>query len=1235
MLENDFSGDAGLVGDVLCGSAQEFDRLVERHFGKVFAVAYANLGDREMAEDLSQEVFLRAYLHLAALKHPELFLAWIVRITRNLAFSWRSKAQTASRLLPLLSIEEMPMEPRDERSRSPRDLAAEREQERLLSEAIMKLDPALREMMLLHYAEGLSQAEIARALGVERSTISRQFSRALAELRRHIESPPAGAGKSLGASRAAAARASAAVLLAAGLSAPAKAALLAASADTAALAATSATGAAVTGFAANGAIGSLLGLKGALVAVAIAVFGTTGYYYTTSHKMPARTTGHAAELTAPGAPRISAITESRQDSSLPRGEHAGLGNAAGAQTTQPGNAQSGTGAGGGAQSTVRLVGRVTSEMGGPVSGAAVTFSSTVIGKVRKSGPTAKTDAEGRYTIAAPPQIEVHVKARAAGFAPASSPSITAGSDGTMVPDIVLMRGGTISGRVFDETSAPVAGAPVLAYVPTDTASAGFGELVEQNGPGGPPALTDKQGAFELLNVPGGLATLEAQKDGYFGEPVRLNLAKGETTSGVEILLEKKTEISGVVLDAVTSKPIEGASVAASSGKVTANSGSGKSDAQGRFRMQLALRPSLTFSASHPDYATFQGNVPIVRDTPVQIVMNREKEYVLIGDVLHAQTRQPVENFTVEFTTTSKGLAAPVVEYAPGRFTARLRGDIGSEVIVRAPGYGGTSMYLMFLLREVSEVRETFLMYPAIKVAGRLVQAGGKVPAAGLEVIIQASSSRNTPSAPVISGTDGKFVCEVAASRGNYASIQVRKPGDKTQVHSCEMTIPDVPEPDLGDIEIGGPIRVYGTVVRLPDEVPVANEKLTLSAMKKEWSTLTDANGAYEFKDVPNDNLTRFMLAVSLPNRKVSSSVSSNGDSDPNGDIRLPIRIGGVRLNGTVTQGGAPVRCAVSSRAEGGLGATGESRADGTFTMENLSPGRTRITLRPPGESFQSFTEEIEVPDLPEFERSFKLPTARVFGRVLGPDGEPLSGVNIWTSRRTGEYRESTKTAISDADGRYELRAIFPGKLYAVAFKSSTTEHDLAVGECVVPEEGEVQLDLRFQSDAATLVSEVYALEDGEPRPYAGFTILTMDGAQVENSNVRDANGRIVARIPPGTYDVTVSDGGFTSAHHRVTLAAGETKVLRDVLQHSGSVSIRVQRKGGGTVTGAAVQLLPLDPQSIQLPLQGTTNAAGKWECDSVLPGRYRAEAGIPPAAPVTQEIHVPPGGTTPVTLTVP
>jgi RNA polymerase sigma-70 factor (ECF subfamily) len=84
-MGNEQPTDAEVVASVLAGDREAFGRLYDRYARLVRAVVYAVTMDRCMAEDLTQECFLRAYRNLPRLRQPERFGRWIVGIARQVA----------------------------------------------------------------------------------------------------------------------------------------------------------------------------------------------------------------------------------------------------------------------------------------------------------------------------------------------------------------------------------------------------------------------------------------------------------------------------------------------------------------------------------------------------------------------------------------------------------------------------------------------------------------------------------------------------------------------------------------------------------------------------------------------------------------------------------------------------------------------------------------------------------------------------------------------------------------------------------------------------------------------------------------------------------------------------------------------------------------------------------------------------------------------------------------------
>jgi RNA polymerase sigma factor (sigma-70 family) len=180
-------------GDLVKQSLQTrdaFETLVRRHYRMVYAVAYAHLGQRETAEEAVQEAFLRAFLNLDQLKEPDSFPGWIGAIARNVARRWHAQGQTRSRLaamVPLDAIGEGELS--DTHSVSPRERLQDEQEASQVRGVISRLPAPQREVVLLHFLEGLSKSEIARQFGVHPSSIGRQLEKALRFLRQELRSP--------------------------------------------------------------------------------------------------------------------------------------------------------------------------------------------------------------------------------------------------------------------------------------------------------------------------------------------------------------------------------------------------------------------------------------------------------------------------------------------------------------------------------------------------------------------------------------------------------------------------------------------------------------------------------------------------------------------------------------------------------------------------------------------------------------------------------------------------------------------------------------------------------------------------------------------------------------------------------------------------------------------------------------------------------------------------------------
>jgi RNA polymerase sigma-70 factor (ECF subfamily) len=165
------------------GDELAWEGLVRRFQGRVFGLAYHYLRDREEAQDVAQEAFIRIYNHLDRFEEGGNFVAWALRITRNCAID-RVRHLGARPALGEAQVEEMQL-PSQEQPAPDVD-AIVNERQRLLYRALDLMSAVNREMILLKDIQGLRQQEIADLLSLPLGTVKTRSMRARLELARRI-----------------------------------------------------------------------------------------------------------------------------------------------------------------------------------------------------------------------------------------------------------------------------------------------------------------------------------------------------------------------------------------------------------------------------------------------------------------------------------------------------------------------------------------------------------------------------------------------------------------------------------------------------------------------------------------------------------------------------------------------------------------------------------------------------------------------------------------------------------------------------------------------------------------------------------------------------------------------------------------------------------------------------------------------------------------------------------------
>jgi RNA polymerase sigma factor (sigma-70 family) len=172
MHRNTSLSDGQIVQQVLSGRTEAFAELVERHLSVVRGLAYAQVGNHSDTEDLSQEVFLRAFQSLDALRDTHKFLPWLAGITRNVSRGFQRSRFREKEALQKGAFEEQMTNP---------DPVTE-ELHSAVRTQVGRLRREDRDVLLLHYFAGKTTREVAEILGISRHAAKKRLERSRGRL---------------------------------------------------------------------------------------------------------------------------------------------------------------------------------------------------------------------------------------------------------------------------------------------------------------------------------------------------------------------------------------------------------------------------------------------------------------------------------------------------------------------------------------------------------------------------------------------------------------------------------------------------------------------------------------------------------------------------------------------------------------------------------------------------------------------------------------------------------------------------------------------------------------------------------------------------------------------------------------------------------------------------------------------------------------------------------------------
>lgn len=174
--------DSALVAAFLGGERRAFNELVERYQTRLLNFVYRTTGDRERAEDLVQETFIRIYRHLHRFDQSKKFSTWAYTIASNLAKNeLRNRSRNPLVLFQAIKnswdADQRPLEWEDNTYR-PDDLFRKRHLRQMVESAVDELPEHHREVFMLREMEGKTYEEIAEITGCNLGTVKSRLNRA-------------------------------------------------------------------------------------------------------------------------------------------------------------------------------------------------------------------------------------------------------------------------------------------------------------------------------------------------------------------------------------------------------------------------------------------------------------------------------------------------------------------------------------------------------------------------------------------------------------------------------------------------------------------------------------------------------------------------------------------------------------------------------------------------------------------------------------------------------------------------------------------------------------------------------------------------------------------------------------------------------------------------------------------------------------------------------------------------
>jgi RNA polymerase sigma-70 factor (ECF subfamily) len=155
------------------GESSSFEWIVDEYKNKIYSIAYGYAKDSYMAQDLTQDIFIKIFQNIQSFQGQSAFSTWLYRVAKNQCIDWirKNKKRMENTLL-----DDGQWELKDE-SRNPEEETINEERNKILYEAIEQLPEKYKTPLMLFHFQELTYDEIGKVLKLPSKTIATQLYR--------------------------------------------------------------------------------------------------------------------------------------------------------------------------------------------------------------------------------------------------------------------------------------------------------------------------------------------------------------------------------------------------------------------------------------------------------------------------------------------------------------------------------------------------------------------------------------------------------------------------------------------------------------------------------------------------------------------------------------------------------------------------------------------------------------------------------------------------------------------------------------------------------------------------------------------------------------------------------------------------------------------------------------------------------------------------------------------------